>query len=48
VAFLLTIVLTGIGLYVRLQVMETPAFSRVKQAQEEAKKFPSRNTLSGT
>jgi len=36
VAFLSTIVLAGVGLYVRLQVMETPAFSRVKEAQAEA------------
>jgi MFS transporter, MHS family, shikimate and dehydroshikimate transport protein len=37
VAFLSTIVLAAVGLYVRLQVLETPAFSRVKEAQEEAK-----------
>ena len=33
VAFLSTIVLAAVGLYVRLQVMETPAFARVKEAQ---------------
>lgn len=37
VAFLATIVLGGIGLYIRLQILETPAFARVKEAQEEAK-----------
>lgn len=37
VAFLSTIVLAAIGLYVRLKVMETPAFAQVKQAQEQAK-----------
>lgn len=37
VAFLSTIVLAGIGLYIRLQVLETPAFAQVKQAQDEAK-----------
>lgn len=37
VAFLSTIVLAAVGLYIRLQVTETPAFSEVKEAQEEAK-----------
>lgn len=37
VAFLSTIVLAAIGLYIRLQVLETPAFTKVKQAQAEAK-----------
>lgn len=36
-AFLASIVLVGIGLYIRLQILETPAFSRVRQAQEEAR-----------
>ncbi len=37
VVFLATIVLAGIGLYIRLQILETPAFTKVKEAQEEAK-----------
>ena len=37
VAFLSTIVLAGIGLYVRLKVTETPAFTKVKESQEQAK-----------
>ena len=35
--FLATVVLAAIGLYIRLQILETPAFARVKEAQEEAK-----------
>jgi len=39
VPFLVSIVLVGIGLYVRLQVMESPAFSEVKK-QEAVLKLP--------
>ena len=34
--FLVSIVLVGIGLYIRLHILETPAFTRVREAQEEA------------
>ena len=34
--FLVSIVLVGIGLYIRLQILETPAFTRVRETQEEA------------
>jgi MFS transporter, MHS family, shikimate and dehydroshikimate transport protein len=34
--FLASIVLVVIGLYIRLQILETPAFTRVREAQEEA------------
>jgi MHS family shikimate/dehydroshikimate transporter-like MFS transporter len=34
--FLASIILVGIGLYIRLQILETPAFTRVREAQEEA------------
>ncbi|MEO6030309.1 MAG: MFS transporter [Burkholderiaceae bacterium] len=37
IAFLSTIVLAIIGVYIRLQVLETPAFTKVKEAQEESK-----------
>ncbi|UPK75474.1 MHS family MFS transporter [Nocardioidaceae bacterium SCSIO 66511] len=37
IAFLSTIVLAAVGLYVRLKVMETPAFAKVQAAQDEAK-----------
>lgn len=37
VPFLLSIVLVGIGLYVRLRVMESPQFSEVKKADEVVK-----------
>jgi MFS family permease len=36
VAFLASIVLFGIGMYIRLQILETPAFTHVREAQEEA------------
>jgi MFS transporter, MHS family, shikimate and dehydroshikimate transport protein len=36
VAFLVSIVLVGIGMYIRLQILETPAFTHVREAQEEA------------
>jgi len=39
VPFLVSIVLVGIGLYVRLQVMESPAFSEVKK-REAVLKLP--------
>src|SRR5215218_295640 len=34
--FLVSIILVGIGLYIRLQILETPAFTRVRETQEEA------------
>jgi MHS family shikimate/dehydroshikimate transporter-like MFS transporter len=34
--FLASIVLVVIGLYIRLQILETPAFTRIREAQEEA------------
>jgi len=34
--FLASIVLVAIGLYIRLQILETPAFTRLREAQEEA------------
>ena len=37
VVFLVSIVLVGIGLYIRLQILETPAFRRVREAQEETR-----------
>jgi MFS transporter, MHS family, shikimate and dehydroshikimate transport protein len=37
IAFLLSAVLVAIGLYIRLQVLETPAFAKVRAHQEEAK-----------
>jgi MHS family shikimate/dehydroshikimate transporter-like MFS transporter len=37
IAFLSTIVLAIIGVYIRLQVLETPAFTKVKEAQAESK-----------
>ncbi len=36
VAFLASIVLFGIGMYIRLQILETPAFTRLREAQVEA------------
>ncbi len=36
VVFLVSIILVGIGLYIRLQILETPAFRRVREAQQEA------------
>jgi MHS family shikimate/dehydroshikimate transporter-like MFS transporter len=35
--FLLSIVLVGVGLYIRLSVMESPAFSQVKESGTEAR-----------
>jgi len=37
VPFLLSILLVGVGLVVRLRIHESPAFARVKQAQAEAR-----------
>ncbi len=37
VAFLLSIVLVGIGLFVRLRILETPEFARIKDAQKIAR-----------
>jgi MFS transporter, MHS family, shikimate and dehydroshikimate transport protein len=36
VAFLVSVVLVGIGMYIRLNIQETPAFDRVKATGEEA------------
>jgi MFS family permease len=36
VVFLASIVLVAIGMYIRLQILETPAFTRVREAHEEA------------
>jgi metabolite-proton symporter len=38
VPFLLSLVLVGVGLYVRLVIMESPAFLRVKEAGAEARR----------
>ena len=35
VGFLLSIVLVGVGLYIRLRILETPEFARVKAAGEQ-------------
>lgn len=35
--FLASIVLVGIGMYIRLQILETPAFRQVRETQEEAR-----------
>ncbi len=37
IAFMATVVLAAIGLYVRLQVLETPAFAKVQQAHAETR-----------
>jgi metabolite-proton symporter len=37
IPFLLSIVLIGVGLYIRLKVMETPAFLRVKESRTESR-----------
>jgi metabolite-proton symporter len=36
IAFVASIVLVAVGLYIRLQILETPAFRQVREAQEEA------------
>ena len=38
VPFLLSILLVGVGLIIRLRILETPAFTRVKSAQTEARR----------
>ena len=38
VPFLLSIVLVGVGLIIRVRILETPAFARVKEAGTEAKR----------
>ncbi len=37
IPFLLSIVLVGVGLFIRLKIMETPSFSRVKETHTEAR-----------
>jgi MFS transporter, MHS family, shikimate and dehydroshikimate transport protein len=37
IPFLLSIVLVAVGLFIRLRIMESPAFSRVKETQTEAR-----------
>lgn len=37
VAFLASIVLVGVGIFVRLKILETPEFARIKEAQKIAK-----------
>jgi len=37
VAFLVSVVLVAVGLYIRLRILETPEFIRVKEAGQEAK-----------
>jgi MHS family shikimate/dehydroshikimate transporter-like MFS transporter len=36
IPFLLSIILIGVGLYIRLRIMETPAFRQVQESQTEA------------
>lgn len=36
IAFVASIVLVAVGMYIRLQILETPAFRQVREAQEEA------------
>jgi MHS family shikimate/dehydroshikimate transporter-like MFS transporter len=36
ISFLISVVLVAIGLYIRLKIMETPAFTRLQQTQEIA------------
>jgi metabolite-proton symporter len=38
VPFLLSLLLVGVGLIIRLQILETPAFTRLKAAQTEARR----------
>src|SRR4051812_18154188 len=38
IAFLLSIVLVAVGLYIRLKIAETPTFSEVKEMEEEAQR----------
>ena len=37
IPFLLSIVLVGVGLFIRLRIMESPAFSRVQETQTQAR-----------
>ncbi len=37
IPFLVSVVLVGVGLYIRLKIFETPAFSRVKESGTEAR-----------
>ncbi len=37
IPFLVSVVLVGVGLYIRLRIFETPAFSRVKESGTEAR-----------
>jgi len=37
VPFLLSIVLVGVGLYIRLSILETPAFARLKESRREVR-----------
>jgi MHS family shikimate/dehydroshikimate transporter-like MFS transporter len=37
VPFLVSVVLVGVGLFIRLQILETPAFTKLKQAQRESR-----------
>jgi len=37
VPFLLSVVLVGVGLFIRLQILETPAFTKLKEAQRESR-----------
>jgi MFS transporter, MHS family, shikimate and dehydroshikimate transport protein len=37
IPFLLSIILVAVGLFIRLRIMESPAFSRVKETQTEAR-----------
>ncbi|WP_374650504.1 MFS transporter [Dongia sp.] len=37
VAFLASVLLVAVGLYIRLKIMETPEFTRIKETQTEAK-----------
>lgn len=37
IPFLISIVLVGVGLYIRLRILESPAFENVKEQQTEAK-----------
>jgi metabolite-proton symporter len=37
VPFLISVVLVGVGLFIRLRILETPAFARVQQARRESR-----------
>jgi MFS transporter, MHS family, shikimate and dehydroshikimate transport protein len=38
IPFLLSIVLVGVGLIIRLRIIESPAFARIKEAREESRR----------